>query len=151
MWLQSETSLCSLCVKSSLLEGLVFLQEDGFPHSLCHAKMRSLMKQPAVNTELEYVIQKTKDWIELRVDKGIILFISFQLPEPLTGKMTHNLYFQKNLRGNYLARAALKESFWKICKCRRVFSRNYLFSLQLCKKMHFCGLQWAAHTKKSNT
>lgn len=44
---------------------LIILQEDGIPHSLHYAKMGSLMEQPAVNIELEYVIQKSRDWIQV--------------------------------------------------------------------------------------
>lgn len=44
---------------------LIILQKDGFPHSLHYAKMGNWMEQPAVNIELEYVIQESRDWIQV--------------------------------------------------------------------------------------
>jgi len=59
------------------MEKLIILQEDGIPHSSYYTSMRSLMEQPAVNMELEYIIRKSKDWIQL---KKLIKASSFSSP-----------------------------------------------------------------------
>lgn len=135
------------------MEKLIILQEDGIPHSLCYARMRSLMEQPAVNMELKYVIQKSKDWIELRkLIKASSFSSSYSFQNLLPGRWLKISIFKKTHGGYYLAHTAQKDrAFGKSASAEGYFhvttsSVSTCAEYMQCKPI-LCGLQWAAHVK----
>lgn len=102
------------------MEKLIIVPEDRNPHSLCYARMKSLMEQPAVNMELEYVVQKSKDWIEL---KELIKALPFSSPSS----------FQTFLQGRWLTISIFKKTQEGIILLRLHWKRELLENLQVQK------------------
>lgn len=102
------------------MEKLIIVPEDRIPHSLCYARMRSLMEQPAVSMELEYVVQKSKDWIEL---KELIKALPFSSPSS----------FQTFLQGRWLTIFIFKKNQEGIILLRLHWKRELLENLQVQK------------------
>lgn len=82
--------------------------------------MRSLMEQPAVNIKLEYVIQKSKDWIEL---KELIKASPFSSPSS----------FQHLLQQRWLMISVFKKTQEGIILLRLHWKRELLENLQVQK------------------
>lgn len=80
------------------------------------------MEQPAVNMELEYVIQKSKDWIQLKELKKASSFSSpSSFQNLLQGRWLTISIFKKTQGGIILLRLHWKTPFGKSASAEGIF------------------------------